>query len=112
MLTKTRQISNIDVDFLIPNGIILSLNVTTDSSLKDLKDLLAQHATDLLQTKINFDNHIFTSINEEAQTVEFYDLSKKLSDLNLFSEFPFLKLVDNQKDFNLKLFRTELSLYL
>lgn len=110
MLNKYNTNSNIDIDCLLPNGLLISLNIAGDLTLSQILEKLNQQASDLFETKVNFDNYIFTSLNEEAQTVEFYDLSKKLCDLHIFQEYPFFKLINNETlDYNAKLLKSELS---
>lgn len=112
MLNKNRQTSNVDVDCLLPNGLLISLNVNKDSTLNEILAKLNQETSNLLKTKIECNNLIFTSLNEEAQSVEFYDTSKKLCELSLFHEFLFFKLVDSQKpDQSAKSYKVKLSLY-
>lgn len=55
------------------------------------------------------ENYIFTSINEDAEIIEFYDYNKKLNELKLFSDFPFFKLIINEYDLKEKLNDIELS---
>jgi hypothetical protein len=53
------------------------------------------------------DNYVFSSVNQEANLVEYYDYSKKLSELKLFNYF--FKLVENQGNIEEKLFNSHLS---
>ena len=55
------------------------------------------------------DKYIFSSINEEANYVEFYDYERKFSELKIFQETPFFKLVKNEGDVKEKLINLELS---
>lgn len=42
--------------------------------------------------------YIFTSVNEEGELVEFYEYDKKFSELRLFPDFAFFKLIENEFD--------------
>lgn len=55
------------------------------------------------------DRYIFSSINEEAAYVEFYDYERKFSELKIFQETPFFKLVKDEGDVKEKLINLELS---
>jgi hypothetical protein len=53
------------------------------------------------------DNYVFSSVDLDANLVEYYDYSKKLSELKLFNYF--FKLVESQGNIEEKLFNSHLS---
>ena len=111
MNNKFKSNTNVEIDCLLPNGLLLTLNVVFDSSLNDILNEINKQVTHLYdESIINFNDLIITSVDSKSQIVEFYDLDKKLCDLNIFQEHIFLKLVTNETlDFNAKYKKSELS---
>jgi hypothetical protein len=100
----------IEIDFLLPNGLLISLDFNRETTLKEIRRQLYK----IIETDFDLhisptDNYIFTSINEEAENVEFYDYNKKFSELKVFGELAFFKLVKNEGDVSEKLLNHELS---
>jgi hypothetical protein len=106
--------SNVDIDCLLPNGLLITLNlVEFDSSLKDILNKINEQVTLLYDISISYNDLIITSVDTKSQIVEFYDLDKKLCDLNIFQDHLFLKLVNNESlDFNAKYIKFELGICL
>ncbi len=106
--------SNLDIDCLLPNGLLITLNsVEFDSSLKDILIKINEQVTLLYDISISYNDLIITSVDIKSQIVEFYDLDKKLCDLNLFQDHLFLKLVNNESlDFSAKYIKFELGICL
>ena len=121
---------HVDIDFLLPNGFCLTLNIdkyklTTlfwlvwlcliqlhywrELTLNEIRCRLYEEATSQFGISFN-QKHAFSSVNDEANLVEFYDFEKKLVELPLFSEFPFFRLVQAEcEDLDEKLLSIELS---
>ncbi len=100
----------INIDFLLPNGLIISLDFNRETTLKEIR----RHLYKVIETELDLhisptDSYTFTSINEEAEFVEFYDYKKKFSELKLFGDVAFFKLIKNEGDVSEKLSNLELS---
>ncbi|OON15239.1 phosphoinositide 3-kinase family, accessory domain protein, partial [Opisthorchis viverrini] len=91
--------STVKLDFLLPNGIILPLELDSDLSLYEAKDELwlmaaKQPLFRVLQPK---EHYIFSGINSEtADTEEFYDQSLRLRELPLL--LPYLLVTEAARD--------------
>ncbi|CAB1325859.1 unnamed protein product [Coregonus sp. 'balchen'] len=85
---------SIQVDFLLPNGMILTLECTREATLISVKQDLFKEARKyplhhLLQEETSY---IFVSVTQEAEREEFYDETRRLCDLRLFQAF--LKVIE------------------
>jgi hypothetical protein len=110
MLNISKAISNISIDCLLPNGLLLTLNVSKDMTLNELLNKINKESSGLYSFENNFNDCIFSGLNEEALPVEYYDLSKKISELDMFQAFPFFKLINNETlDYNAKVIKSDLS---
>lgn len=84
----------IQVDCLMPNGVIVALKSYRDYSLNQIKMDLWKEARNyplyhLLQDPTTY---IFVSVTLDAEREEFYDENRRLCDLRLFQ--PVLRLVE------------------
>ena len=86
--------TSIQVDCLLPNGVIIQLKCYRDSSLEKIKADLWREASNYPLSHLLKDAscYIFVSITQDAESEEFYDESRRLCDLRLFQ--PILKLVE------------------
>uniref|UniRef100_A0A8C7V0H6 phosphatidylinositol-4,5-bisphosphate 3-kinase n=1 Tax=Oncorhynchus mykiss TaxID=8022 RepID=A0A8C7V0H6_ONCMY len=85
---------SIQVDCLLPNGMILTLVCTREATLISVKHELFKEARKyplhhLLQEETSY---IFVSVTQEAEREEFYDETRRLCDLRLFQAF--LKVIE------------------
>ena len=86
--------SQVEVDFLLPNGIMISLPCQRDATLGNLKSKLWTEAKryPLAYCISDPSAYIFGGITQDAQREEFYDETRRLCDLRLF--MPVLKIVE------------------
>lgn len=86
--------SQVDVDCLLPNGIIISLPCYRDANLGTIKFELWKEAKKypLFSQLSDASSYIFVSITQDAEREEFYDETRRLCDLRLFQ--PILKVVE------------------
>uniref|UniRef100_A0A4W6F8T3 Phosphatidylinositol-4,5-bisphosphate 3-kinase catalytic subunit alpha n=1 Tax=Lates calcarifer TaxID=8187 RepID=A0A4W6F8T3_LATCA len=87
-------VTEILVDCLLPNGMILTLECLREATLITIKHELFKEARKyplhhLLQEETSY---IFVSVTQEAEREEFYDETRRLCDLRLFQ--PFLKVIE------------------
>ncbi|KAJ8319750.1 hypothetical protein KUTeg_001337, partial [Tegillarca granosa] len=86
--------SQVQVDCLLPNGILIQLCVNRDETLERIKSDLWYEARKFPLFNLLLDpaSYIFVSITQDAEREEFYDETKRLCDLRLFQ--PILKVVE------------------
>jgi phosphatidylinositol-4,5-bisphosphate 3-kinase len=86
--------SQIDIDILLPTGIIVCMPCQRDSTLETIKSELWKEARKypLFYLLSNLSSYIFVSVTQDATREEFYDETRRLCDLRLFQ--PFLKLIE------------------
>ena len=86
--------SQVDVDCLLPTGIIVCLRCNRDATLGSIKTDLWQDAKKhpLFYLLSEPSSYIFISITQDAEREEFYDETRRLCDLRLFQ--PILKVVE------------------
>lgn len=86
--------SQVDVDCLLPTGIIITLPCYRDATLANIKTELWREARKypLFYLLSDANSYIFVSITQEAEKEEFYDETRRLCDLRLFQ--PVLKVVE------------------
>ena len=102
--------STIQVDCLLPNGVIIQLKCFRDSTLEKIKVELWREAQSFPLfhlLKPDPTAYIFVSITQDAEQEEFYDESRRLCDLRLFQ--PILKLVEPQGNLDEKIANSEIS---
>jgi len=104
--------SAVDVDCLLPNGLLISLNCSRETTLNELKQMVWKEFKSFGSMDNHFDlktpdNYIFTSVTQEAKTIEYFDLMKRLCDLRLF--FPFFQLIEIQGNLEEKALNSDLS---
>lgn len=105
--------SQLDVDFLLPNGIIIRQRCNRDATLEQVKANLWKEAKQyplnyILPDKLS--NNIFVGINQDAENEEFYDETRRLCDLRLFQ--PILRVVEPQGNREEKMLNTDISEFL
>jgi phosphatidylinositol-4,5-bisphosphate 3-kinase len=103
----------VELDCLMPNGCLISLNCSREQTLADIKSkvwheakLLSKRIPSIMKLKPP-ENYAFMSVSQEAKDVEFFDYSKRLCDLNL--AFMFFKLVEIEGDMEEKAFNSDLA---
>ena len=86
--------SQIDVDCLLPTGIIVCIRCNRDAALESIKADLWREAKKypLFYLLSDATSYIFVSITQDAEREEFYDETRRLCDLRLFQ--PILKVVE------------------
>ncbi|XP_019349382.2 phosphatidylinositol 4,5-bisphosphate 3-kinase catalytic subunit delta isoform isoform X1 [Alligator mississippiensis] len=101
---------NIQVDFLLPTGIYLSLPVSCNASLGTIKEVVWQHAQyEPLYHMLNDpEAYVFTCINQTAEQQELEDEQRRLCDIQPF--LPVLRLVAREGDRVKKLINSQISL--
>ena len=101
--------SQVDVDFLLPTGIILSVRCCRDATLENIKCEVWKEAKKypLFYLLLDPSSYIFVSITQDAEREEFYDETRRLCDLRLFQ--PILKLVEPMGNKEEKMLNTKLS---
>lgn len=84
----------VDIDCLLPNGILIVLRCKRESTLENIKQELWHEAKRYPMFNILGDAsaYIFVSITQDAEKEEFYDESRRLCDLKLFTKV--LKVVE------------------
>lgn len=91
--------SNVELKFLLPNGLIIPLTLNPELSLEEAKSKLWTVAAekplfDILQPK---GHYVFCGINREtAEEEEFYDQSRCLRELHIL--LPYLRVIEAAKD--------------
>lgn len=86
--------STIQVDCLLPTGIIIQVAVSRDETLERIKADLWVKAKlyPLYERLLEPASYIFVSITQDARKEEFYDETRRFCDLRLFQ--PILKIVE------------------
>lgn len=99
----------IDVDCLLPNGLLINIQCSRDTTLHNLRILIWQEAAKYpYHNDLKLpDNYVFVSVNQEAKAVEYYDYSKRICDLKLF--YLFFKLTEAQGNLEEKLVNSSIS---
>lgn len=109
--------SSIGLDFLMPNGLLLTLEFARETSLEDVRVRVWSEAkkmrTNLSSSAIEklkpVENYLLVSVTQDAKAVEYYDYSKRLCDLKLF--YTFFKVVEIQGNLQEKTYYSNLSNY-
>lgn len=102
--------STIEVDCLMPTGIIIPLICARDATLESIKEDLWDSAQRYPLFRLLGDpaSYIFVSITRDAEREEFYDESRRLCDLHLFQ--PILKVVEPKGNTEEKRLNSEIKL--
>ena len=101
--------SQIDVDCLLPTGIIVCMRCNRDATLQSIKTDLWKEAKKqpLFHLLSDLSSYIFVSITQDAEREEFYDETRRLCDLRLFQ--PMLKLVEPKGNREEKMLNSEIG---
>ncbi|XP_017681023.1 PREDICTED: phosphatidylinositol 4,5-bisphosphate 3-kinase catalytic subunit beta isoform [Lepidothrix coronata] len=89
---------SISVDFLLPTGIYINLDVPRDATISHIKQLLWKqaHAYPLFHLLMEIDSYMFSCVNQTAVHEELEDETRRLCDVRPF--LPVLKLVTRNCD--------------
>ena len=103
--------SKVDVDCLLPTGIIVTIRCTRDASLESIKADLYTEARKypLFYLLADPSSYIFVSITQDAEREEFYDETRRLCDLRLFQ--PILKVVEPKGNRDEKMLNYDIGKY-
>ncbi|KAM4770719.1 phosphatidylinositol 4,5-bisphosphate 3-kinase catalytic subunit beta isoform 2-T2 [Rhinophrynus dorsalis] len=84
---------DVSMDFLLPTGIYVQMEVPRDASISQIKQLLWKHAQSypLFHLLLEIDSYMFQCVNQTAVHEELEDESRRLCDVRPF--LPVLKLV-------------------
>ena len=101
--------SQVDIDFLLPTGILVCMTCQRDATLETVKSELWKEAKKYpLFYLLGYpSSYVFVSVTQDATRQEFYDETRRLCDLRLFQ--PFLKLVEPVGNKEEKILNTRLS---
>lgn len=99
----------VEVSFLMPNGIFIILKVDRDSTLQSIKEVCWKEAQlypayNLLQEASNY---IFVGVTQNGEKEQFYDELRRFCDLRLFQ--PILKIIEHVGNRNEKIFNAKIS---
>ncbi|KAI0224779.1 Phosphatidylinositol 4,5-bisphosphate 3-kinase catalytic subunit alpha [Lamellibrachia satsuma] len=102
--------SQIDVDCLLPTGILVCLRCNRDATLESLKSDLWREAKKypLFYLLSDSPSYIFVSITQDAEREEFYDETRRLCDLRLFQ--PILKVVEPKGNKEEKMLNSDIGI--
>nr|CAB3264879.1 phosphatidylinositol 4,5-bisphosphate 3-kinase catalytic subunit beta isoform-like [Phallusia mammillata] len=89
---------NVSVDFLLPTGIYIPLDVPRNDTIKQVKQLLWEEAIHhpLFNQLQNQDSYTFVYITSTGIQEEITDERRHLSEFDLIHELPVLKLIQSQ----------------
>uniref|UniRef100_A0A8C5TT70 phosphatidylinositol-4,5-bisphosphate 3-kinase n=1 Tax=Malurus cyaneus samueli TaxID=2593467 RepID=A0A8C5TT70_9PASS len=89
---------SISVDFLLPTGIYINLDVPRDATISQIKQLLWKqaHSYPLFHLLMEIDSYMFSCVNQTAVHEELEDETRRLCDVRPF--LPVLKLVTRNCD--------------
>uniref|UniRef100_A0A803SS60 phosphatidylinositol-4,5-bisphosphate 3-kinase n=1 Tax=Anolis carolinensis TaxID=28377 RepID=A0A803SS60_ANOCA len=101
---------SIQVDFLLPTGIYLTLSVSCNATLGTIKQLVWHHAQcePFFHMLSDPESYVFTCINQTAERQELEDEQRRLCDIQPF--LPVLRLVAREGDRVKKLISSQISL--
>lgn len=102
--------STIQVDCLLPTGIIIQLDTNRDATLERIKVELWAKARNfpLYEKLLDPASYIFVSITQDARKEEFYDETRRLCGLRLFQ--PILKVVEPEGNREEKMLNYEIGM--
>ncbi|RMZ95184.1 phosphatidylinositol 4-5-bisphosphate 3-kinase catalytic subunit alpha isoform [Brachionus plicatilis] len=113
MISTNSCPNSINLDILLPNGLLLNLQLKISLTLEEIRQQVWQEASKIskidpcLSLRNSIKDYIFTSVTREAVVQEFYDYTKRLCDLKLFQYF--FQLVETSGNIEEKLYNSELS---
>jgi len=86
--------ATVEMDFLMPNGLLITLPVGRSACLESIKFALwiAAKSYPLFYVLRQPSSYVFVSVTQDAHHEEFHDETRRLCDLRLF--LPFFKLVE------------------
>uniref|UniRef100_A0A8U7NDD6 phosphatidylinositol-4,5-bisphosphate 3-kinase n=1 Tax=Corvus moneduloides TaxID=1196302 RepID=A0A8U7NDD6_CORMO len=89
---------SVSVDFLLPTGIYINLDVPRDATISQIKQLLWKqaHSYPLFHLLMEIDSYMFSCVNQTAVHEELEDETRRLCDVRPF--LPVLKLVTRNCD--------------
>ncbi|XP_034975712.1 phosphatidylinositol 4,5-bisphosphate 3-kinase catalytic subunit delta isoform isoform X1 [Zootoca vivipara] len=101
---------SIQVDFLLPTGIYLTLSISCNASLNTIKQMVWHHAQfePLFHMLSGPESYVFTCVNQTAEQQELEDEQRRLCDVQPF--LPVLRLVAREGDRVKKLINSQISL--
>ena len=104
--------SQVEVSFLMPNGIFILLKVDRDSTLASIKEACWKEAEtypafELLQLASEY---IFVGVTQNGEKEKFYDELRRFCDLRLFQ--PILKAIEHSGNRTEKIFNAKISMNL
>ncbi|XP_053256853.1 phosphatidylinositol 4,5-bisphosphate 3-kinase catalytic subunit delta isoform [Podarcis raffonei] len=101
---------SIQVDFLLPTGIYLTLSISCNASLNTIKQMVWHHAQfePLFHMLSGPESYVFTCVNQTAEQQELEDEQRRLCDVQPF--LPVLRLVAREGDRAKKLINSQISL--
>ena len=97
----------IQVDFLLPNGLFLSLNFSQYATLNELKDTLWSEMCKYSLPLKSKSNYTFSTVTSDAHVLEYYNYDLKLCDLNLLHWF--FRVIEIQGNLEENKFKSDLS---
>ncbi|CAG5126160.1 unnamed protein product, partial [Candidula unifasciata] len=100
----------VEVDCLLPTGVLVPLICTRDSTLETIKKDLWHEAKKypLFHKLMEPGSYIFLSITQDAMREEFYDETRRLCDLRLFQ--PILKVMEPEGNKHEKMLNYEIGM--
>lgn len=107
--------NSIGCDFLLPNGLVITLEFARETSLEEVRERVWSEAKKLRPVAANLlnklkppENYLLVSVTHDAKPVEYFDYSKRLCDLKLF--YTFFKVVEIQGNLQEKTYYSCLSI--
>jgi phosphatidylinositol-4,5-bisphosphate 3-kinase len=100
---------DVEVDFLLPNGIIININCHRNETLETIKSQVWHKAANyhLYSILKDIKSYTFVSVVQDGEREEFYDENRRLCDLRMFR--PVLKLVEDNCDKTEKIISSKIS---
>ena len=99
--------------FKLIKNLYLQQHQKREETLDEIQKTLEQEINLQFNGLFGLPHHyLFSSLNQEAEMVEWFDLSKKLNDFKLFNGHLFIKIIENKGDFDEKRVKSELSEFL
>ncbi|GFS05073.1 phosphatidylinositol-4,5-bisphosphate 3-kinase catalytic subunit alpha isoform [Elysia marginata] len=101
---------HVEVDCLLPTGVLVTLPCARDDTLESIKKELWQKARryPLFHKLMEPESYIFLAITQDAMREEFYDETRRLCDLRLFQ--PILKVMEPKGNRDEKMVNYEISM--
>lgn len=107
--SSTEPNSEIEVDCLLPTGLLIPIRVKAGSCLSEIKSLLWSTAINypLFNLLKDIRSYVFVCINQKGKSEELVDENRQLIDVRPFR--PLLKLIERKGDREEKLLNAEIS---